>query len=168
MNIIRKIQRYFHYLIYVLRSLSHNAARPPHHYMDAAFEPVFWFVDKFTTYIGLIFVIIVTILTSSVVICWYAYLRPVILTYSWEWIIFHFTYGHYLLISILFHYYMGVFTSAGVPPQKAAISSISGAVVCKKCIQAKPPRTHHCSICDKCFLKMDHHCPWIDNCVGMY
>ena len=37
---------------------------------------------------------------------------------------------------------------------------------CKKCKSYKPPRTHHCSDCDRCVLKMDHHCPWINNCVG--
>lgn len=31
-------------------------------------------------------------------------------------------------------------------------------VICKKCDYPKPPRTHHCSVCKKCILKMDHHC----------
>ena len=86
--------------------------------------------------------------------------------------------------------------------------------VCKKCVAPKPPRAHHCSVCDRCVLKgpylndvrlqniqsfsmplssstfhiscshcsstkmswtsfecvitikMDHHCPWLDGCVG--
>ncbi|KAG8435430.1 hypothetical protein GDO86_013386 [Hymenochirus boettgeri] len=40
--------------------------------------------------------------------------------------------------------------------------------VCRKCIAHKPARTHHCSICSRCILKMDHHCPWLNNCVGHY
>ncbi|XP_041722695.1 palmitoyltransferase ZDHHC16A isoform X3 [Coregonus clupeaformis] len=40
--------------------------------------------------------------------------------------------------------------------------------VCKKCVIPKPARTHHCAICNTCILKMDHHCPWLNNCVGHF
>uniref|UniRef100_A0A3B5QWY9 Palmitoyltransferase n=1 Tax=Xiphophorus maculatus TaxID=8083 RepID=A0A3B5QWY9_XIPMA len=37
---------------------------------------------------------------------------------------------------------------------------------CDFCQVIKPDRCHHCSSCEKCVLKMDHHCPWVNNCVG--
>merc|ERR1719262_990754 len=37
---------------------------------------------------------------------------------------------------------------------------------CKWCSKYKPDRCHHCRVCRTCILKMDHHCPWIYNCVG--
>ncbi|RWR87544.1 DHHC-type zinc finger family protein isoform 1 [Cinnamomum micranthum f. kanehirae] len=37
---------------------------------------------------------------------------------------------------------------------------------CRKCNQPKPARCHHCSVCGRCILKMDHHCVWVVNCVG--
>lgn len=37
---------------------------------------------------------------------------------------------------------------------------------CKWCWKFKPDRCHHCRVCRLCILKMDHHCPWIYNCVG--
>lgn len=38
--------------------------------------------------------------------------------------------------------------------------------VCTRCETYRPPRAHHCRICQRCIRRMDHHCPWINNCVG--
>lgn len=37
---------------------------------------------------------------------------------------------------------------------------------CVKCKVWKPDRCHHCSACDKCYLRRDHHCVWFPGCIG--
>ena len=36
---------------------------------------------------------------------------------------------------------------------------------CETCKIYKPDRCHHCKYCNKCMLKLDHHCFWFDNCI---
>ncbi|KAL4231827.1 Palmitoyltransferase zdhhc16 [Mactra antiquata] len=162
-KIRRKVRRCLDYFNVLYMTLCYNYFTTIFLAFETLLEPLFWFVDRFAKYLGPFFVTLVSVMTTSIVTIFYVCLLPHVYENSLPLTVFHLIFGHWLLVNIVFHYVMAVFTQPGTPPDQNVPEIVS---ICKKCISPKPPRTHHCTICGKCILKMDHHCPWLNNCVG--
>jgi palmitoyltransferase len=93
----------------------------------------------------------------------------------------HFTIFHKVAgtVAVLLPYlflYLSAFTDPGVVTSATHARAMSQypydftvfqpGMACTTCQLLKPARSKHCSICKRCVAKMDHHCIFINNCVG--
>ena len=107
---------------------------------------------------------------------------------SCPWEVVHGTIVLFLVINIIGHYLLCTFRSPGVAnnhesciedcdhktERNNANRQTSETIYhpdpspsfCNSCKMMRPARAHHCRICKVCILQYDHHCPWVNNCIG--
>lgn len=80
--------------------------------------------------------------------------------------------------NVFFNYFCAVTRSPGYTEECTTLQSAiqrreqvvagayDGLTYCALCRLAKTPDAHHCRACGKCVIEMDHHCPFLANCVG--
>ncbi|KAJ9082099.1 Eukaryotic peptide chain release factor GTP-binding subunit [Entomophthora muscae] len=64
---------------------------------------------------------------------------------------------------------LGVSSSVGSshPPKFALVNGTELRLkFCETCRIYRPPRASHCRQCDNCIEHEDHHCIWLNNCIG--
>jgi len=61
-----------------------------------------------------------------------------------------------------------IFSDPGKVPHNFGVNDteVQNLPFCDYCNSYKPERSHHCSRCRRCVLRMDHHCPLVNNCIG--
>mmetsp|Transcript_14894 Transcript_14894/g.60730 ORF Transcript_14894/g.60730 Transcript_14894/m.60730 type:complete len:357 (-) Transcript_14894:1792-2862(-) len=87
----------------------------------------------------------------------------------------------YLVSNLFMNLLMSVLTTPGFVPddgstnldpeadlrdQDSSTAGVAGTAECKICRANRPPRSFHCHFCERCVMRMDHHCIWLNQCVG--
>lgn len=79
----------------------------------------------------------------------------------------------FFVFNTIFNFVFAAFVPAGPPPsiewgqvEKVNRGGLENYKFCSPCQKPKHPAAHHCRTCKACVMEMDHHCPFIGNCVG--
>ncbi|XP_023371975.1 probable palmitoyltransferase ZDHHC12 isoform X3 [Otolemur garnettii] len=75
----------------------------------------------------------------------------------------------YLAVSLMDPGYVNVQPQPQEDPKEEQMAMVPQAIPlrrCRYCLVLQPLRARHCRECRRCVRRYDHHCPWMENCVG--
>jgi len=125
---------------------------------DTVLEPIFWFIDEFMKCLGPFFVAAVIMLIGIVVGVAHLLGLPFWWSKSPEFTAALVVIGYWILSNVVFHFYQSATVSPGVPNDEKLLAKCS-ITICKKCINPKPARAHHCSVKKSSFSSQTY---WVE------
>ncbi|CAK79451.1 unnamed protein product (macronuclear) [Paramecium tetraurelia] len=99
-------------------------------------------------------------------ICTILFTFPFVISTIWMWTFFSLT-----SITVIF-FFISCAKDAGVVRTDNKLNMFQMlerydcSNICADCKLVRPKRSKHCDVCQQCVMVYDHHCPWINNCVG--
>eukprot|EP00347_Sterkiella_histriomuscorum_P005057 403358066 len=77
-----------------------------------------------------------------------------------------------LTVACLIYFFLSYLRDPGylvnkTVPFRKLLETFDPTQLCPDCEVIRTARSRHCSICQRCVERFDHHCPWINNCVGV-
>ncbi|KAJ7954520.1 S-acyltransferase [Quillaja saponaria] len=119
-------------------------------------------------FVSVLFVFMLFVICGGLWAVW-----PVVFSISISCGVFHSIIAIILSIATISFFSLAAFQCAGKPPTiiwgsypAVGKGDLENYTFCQYCSKPKPPRAHHCRSCRMCVMDMDHHCPFIGNCVG--
>lgn len=93
---------------------------------------------------------------------------PDFYSYSSPWYWLHFATGTFIMMNITSNFLAVMFIDTSIFSVSIPVEKCYNMQFCMACQLPTPPRCWHCSICNRCILKRDHHCTFSGCCIGHF
>ncbi len=157
----------------------HQTASPTRRCLSRARIAAQWTAHKLSFVLSMMYATLIGLLIPIVGYLYFYWLRPRLAHYVTPSVLAaHTAASVLLLLSAVINYAGALFVRPGSPsraddpeghppPNDTEIRTNSQQWRwCKICSAPKPPRSHHCRQCARCYHRHCHHCPAIGRCIG--
>lgn len=93
---------------------------------------------------------------------------PHFYSYSSIWYWTHFIFGTFVMKNLTSNLLAVMFIDTSIFSVSIPVEKYYNGKFCMECQLPTPPRSWHCSTCNRCILKRDHHCTFSGCCIGHF
>lgn len=95
------------------------------------------------------------------------FVYPYIYADGWFPILFMFFLGAMIFFTLTMRVKPGYMQGTSTVPFVRLVEKFEANLLCPKCEVICTADSRHCYICDQCVERFDHHCQWVNNCIGI-